>query len=53
LQKLPGILPIFRCRFMGDQDAVRLILDDHHTGIRAQWVGTNGVSLISNIEIAS
>jgi hypothetical protein len=38
LQKLPGILPMFRRRFMGEQDAVMLILDDHHTGIRAQRV---------------
>src|SRR6266853_4775004 len=38
LQTLPGILPIFRRRFMGDQDAVMLILDDHHPGIRAQRV---------------
>ena len=35
LEKLSGILTIFRCCFMGDQDAVMLILDDHHTVVRA------------------
>ena len=38
LQKLPGILTIFRRRFMGDQDAAMLILDDPDTVIRAQRV---------------
>src|SRR5215467_2779513 len=38
LQKSPSILTIFRRRFMGHEDAVMLILDDHHTGIRTQWV---------------
>ena len=35
LEKLLGVLPILRRRFMGDQDAVMLILDDHHTVVRA------------------
>src|SRR6266568_3275292 len=38
LQKLPSILTIVRRRFMGDQDAVRLILDHHHTVVCAQRV---------------
>jgi hypothetical protein len=38
LEKVPGIVPILRHRFMGDQDAVMLLLDHHHTVIRAQRV---------------
>src|SRR6266446_2950211 len=38
LQTLPGIVPMLRRRFMDDQDAVMLILDDHHTVVRAQRV---------------
>jgi hypothetical protein len=45
LQKLPGFLPICRRRFMGDQDAVMLILDDHHTVVRAQRVVAINVTL--------
>ena len=45
LQKLPGIVPILRRRFMGDQDAVMLILDDHHTVVRAQRVVAVNVTL--------
>src|SRR2546430_13961475 len=45
LQKLPGILTIFRRRFMGDQDAVMLVLDDHDTVIRAQRVVAINVTL--------
>ena len=45
LQKLPGILTIFRRRFMGDQDAVMLVLHDHHTMVRAQRVGAINVTL--------
>src|SRR6266850_5369789 len=37
--KLPGIVAILRRRFMGHQDAVMLILDHHHTVVRAQRVG--------------
>src|ERR1700754_4092014 len=36
LQKLLRVIPILRCRFMGDQDAVMLILDHHHTVIGAR-----------------
>src|SRR2546421_13044210 len=36
LQKLPGLVPLLRRRFMGDPDAVMLILDAHHTAGRAQ-----------------
>ena len=43
--KLAGILTIFRRRFMGDQDAVMLILDDHHTVVRAQRVVAVKVTL--------
>ena len=35
LEKLSGILTIFRRRFLGDQEAVMLLLDDHHTVVRA------------------
>src|SRR5262249_4302697 len=45
LQKLPGIVPILRDRFMGDQDAVMFILDDHHTVVRAQRVIAVNVTL--------
>src|SRR3954464_13398982 len=45
LQKLPGLVPIFRRSFMGDQDAVMLILDDHDTVIRAQRVVAIDVTL--------
>jgi len=38
LQKLPGIVPILRGRFMGHHDTVMLILDHHHTVVRAQRV---------------
>src|SRR2546425_10267969 len=38
LQKFLGVLPVLRRRFMGDQDAVMLILDDHHTVVRTQRV---------------
>src|SRR6266849_8966544 len=38
LQTLPGLLPMLRRRFMGHQDAVMLILDHHHTVVRAQRV---------------
>jgi len=38
LKKLPGILTIFRLHFMGHQDAVMLILDHHHTVVRAPGV---------------
>src|SRR2546426_7641745 len=31
LQKLPGIVPILRGRFMGHQDAIMFILDHHFT----------------------
>jgi hypothetical protein len=34
LQKLLGIVPILRRRFMGHQDAVMLILHDQHTMVR-------------------
>src|SRR5215471_3799645 len=45
LQKLPRIVPILRHRFMGDQDAVMLVLDDHHTVVRAQRVVAVNVTL--------
>ena len=45
LQKFPGVLPMLRRRFMGDQDAVMLILDDHHTVVRAQRVVAVNVAL--------
>src|SRR5262245_17112621 len=45
LQKLPGIVPIVRRRFMGAQEAVMLILDAHDTVIRAQRVGAITVPL--------
>src|SRR5712691_1449196 len=38
LKKFPGILTILRRCFMGDQDAVMLILDHHHTVVRTQRV---------------
>src|SRR5882672_4278003 len=38
LQKFPGLLTILRRRFMGYQDAVMLILDNHHTVVCAQRV---------------
>jgi len=38
LKTLPGIVPILRRCFMGDQDAVMLILDHHHTVVRPQRV---------------
>src|SRR5713101_10121835 len=38
LQKLPGLLPIFRRCFMGHEDAVMLILHHHHTMVRTQRV---------------
>src|SRR5712691_4127810 len=38
LQKFPGIVPILRRCFMGDQDAVMLILDYHHTMVSTQRV---------------
>src|SRR5712691_3238914 len=38
LEKFLGVRPMLRRRFMGDQDAVMLILDDHHTIVRAQRV---------------
>src|SRR5256712_7759702 len=38
LKKFPSILPILRRRFMGDQDAVMLILDHQYTVVRTQRV---------------
>lgn len=38
LQKLSGIVPMLRCRFMGHEDAVMFILDHHHTVVCAQRV---------------
>src|SRR6266851_834500 len=38
LKKFPGIVPILRRCFMGDQDAVMLILDHHHTVVCTQRV---------------
>src|SRR5499433_2233622 len=38
LQKSPGLVPILRRRFMGHQDAVVLILHDHHTMVRPQRI---------------
>jgi len=38
LKKFPGIVPMLRRCFMGDQDAVMRILDHHHTVIRTQRV---------------
>ena len=37
-QKLLGLLTMLRRRFMGDQDTIMLILDDHHTVVRAQRI---------------
>ena len=45
LQKFLGVLPILRRRFMDDQDAVMLILDNHHTVVRAQRVVAVNVTL--------
>src|SRR5207244_13559072 len=38
LEKLSGIVPMLRCRFMGHQDAVMFILDHHHTMVRTHRV---------------
>ena len=40
LQKLPGIITIFRLGFVRHQDAVMLILDHHHTVVRTHGVVT-------------
>src|SRR5262249_28944359 len=53
LQKLPGIVPILRRRFMGDQDAVMLVLDAHHTVVRAQRVVAVNVTLGSRADSQS
>src|SRR5438876_12209612 len=45
LQKFLGVLPVLRHRFMGDQDAVMLVLDDHHTVVRPQRVGAVNMTL--------
>src|SRR2546425_1110753 len=45
LEKLLGVLPMLRRRFMGHEEAVMLILDDHHTVVRAQRVGAVKVTL--------
>ena len=45
VQTLPGVLPMLRRRFMGDQEAVLLILDDHHIVGRAQRGGAVNVAL--------
>ena len=39
LEKLPGILPIFRRCFMGDEDPVMLILHHNHTMVRTLMSG--------------
>src|SRR5262249_26220748 len=44
LQTLPGLLTICRRRCIGHEEAVRLLLDDHHTSIRAQWVVASHVT---------
>src|SRR2546421_3885516 len=40
----PGSLPMFRRRFLGDQEAVLLVLADHHTMVRAQRGGASNVT---------
>ena len=44
LQTWPGSLPMFRRRFLGDQEAVLLVLADPHTMVRAQRGGASNVS---------
>src|SRR5712691_2486791 len=45
LQTLPGIVPILRHRFMGDQDAGMLILHHHHTMVRTHRGGAVKMTL--------
>ena len=45
LETLSGIRTIFRGCFMGDPDAVRLILDHHAPVVRASWVVAVHVTL--------
>src|SRR5712691_7499696 len=45
LVKLSGTLTMFRCCFMGYQDAGMLLLDHHHTVVRASWVVAVNVTL--------
>jgi hypothetical protein len=45
LETLSGIRTIFRGCFMGEQDAVRLILDHHDPVVRASWVVAVNVTL--------
>src|SRR2546429_598440 len=43
LQTWPGLLPMFRRRFLGDPEAVMRVLADPHTMVRAQWGGASHV----------
>ncbi len=45
LEKLPGILPIFRRCFMGDEAPVMRILHHHHPMVRPQRVVAIHVTL--------
>src|SRR3712207_5792530 len=45
LQKLPGTLPILPARFLGPQDTIRLILQHHHTVVRAPRLVASNMTL--------
>src|SRR5947208_16693989 len=45
VKQFPSMLPMLRRRFMGDQDAVRLILDHQYTVVRTQRVGAVNMTL--------
>src|SRR5262249_3833104 len=44
-EKLPGIVPMLCGRFMRHADAIRLLLDHHHTLVSPQRVGAVKVTL--------
>src|SRR5215216_1910053 len=50
LEKLPGIVPILRHRFMGHEDAVMLIFHHHHTMVGTQRVVAVNMTLRSRGE---